>query len=137
MTDEELKNKAIGLALKSATEYGSMMIAYHTLLEAFRTQNEIIVNKDNEIDILKDDLQNEIERSKLLEIQADDRNRLASQLKQIKDKIKIVDKCPDCDNTGRYGRQGAEDEWEQVQCEFCWTNPNSVFNLLKSMEGDK
>lgn len=44
------------------------------------------------------------------------------------------EQCTQCPNVGRYGPEDGDIEFEQVQCEFCWTNPNSVFNqeFLKS-----
>lgn len=45
---------------------------------------------------------------------------------------------PGCNNTGGYqervlrthpfDRDRCIEDWELVQCEFCYTNPNSVFN---------
>lgn len=44
--------------------------------------------------------------------------------------------CPvsGCNNQGWYPNQISEDEWEQVQCEFCYTEPNSVFNIISRLE---
>lgn len=36
--------------------------------------------------------------------------------------------CPNCPNQGWYAVGSNSDGWEQVQCEFCYTEPNSVFN---------
>ncbi len=44
------------------------------------------------------------------------------------------DQCPNCDNVGWYAVSNCSSlpwEAEQVQCEWCYTNPNSVFNLNK------
>jgi hypothetical protein len=52
-------------------------------------------------------------------------------IKRRKDKIK-GENCPNCDNFGWYidcNYSSLPWEAEQVQCEFCWTNPNSVYNL--------
>jgi hypothetical protein len=40
--------------------------------------------------------------------------------------------CPNlgCNNTGCFPVQISEDDWELVQCEFCYTEPDSVFNAL-------
>lgn len=35
--------------------------------------------------------------------------------------------CPNCPNQGFTVREYAEDRYEQEQCEFCYTNPRSVF----------
>ena len=35
--------------------------------------------------------------------------------------------CPDCSNQGWYA-VGCAGDFEQVQCQFCYTEPNSVFN---------
>ena len=40
---------------------------------------------------------------------------------------------PYCGNDGYYPEQVSEDEWEQVQCEFCYTEPNSVFNVVSAL----
>ena len=42
------------------------------------------------------------------------------------------EKCPDCDDVGWYAVNNCSSlpwEAEQVQCEWCYTNPNSIFNL--------
>lgn len=45
--------------------------------------------------------------------------------------------CPYCDNVGWYASSNHSSlpwEAEQVQCEWCHTNPNSKFNWNKKME---
>lgn len=45
------------------------------------------------------------------------------------------EQCPNCDNVGWYMISNYSSlpwEAEQVQCEFCYTNPNSIFNLMDS-----
>ncbi len=37
-------------------------------------------------------------------------------------------KCPSCDDEGFTVVQVGEDDWEQEQCEFCYTVPDSIFN---------
>lgn len=37
--------------------------------------------------------------------------------------------CPQCDNTGSWGNQIGEEEYEQVKCEWCWRFPGSLFAL--------
>lgn len=39
-----------------------------------------------------------------------------------------VEICPNCNNVGYYAA-GATDNPEQVQCEFCYTVTNSLFNI--------
>jgi len=57
--------------------------------------------------------------------------------------MKKPEHCPneDCGNQGWYGEmthqgwdEDGDDMWEpiQVQCEWCYTNPNSVFNQEKN-----
>lgn len=43
-------------------------------------------------------------------------------------------KCPNsgCGDQGFIPRQVSEDDWEQEQCEFCYTVPDSIFNRLAS-----
>lgn len=50
-------------------------------------------------------------------------------------------KCPNCDDVGFYaeaklvpGYDGEPDvDWEQVQCEFCWTVDDSIFSRDNSI----
>ena len=44
--------------------------------------------------------------------------------------------CPNsyCGNSGGYPVPDGHGDWQEEQCEFCWTNPNSVFNLKKAGE---
>lgn len=45
---------------------------------------------------------------------------------------------PLCNDDGWYPDYDHNGEAEQVQCEFCYTNPNSYFNALQQMRaGDK
>jgi len=41
-------------------------------------------------------------------------------------------KCPNCDDVGWYPNQISDDDWEQVQCEFCYTIKDSVFNRTQN-----
>lgn len=48
--------------------------------------------------------------------------------------------CPMCgDNSGGYGQmyidQSGQEQLEHMQCEWCWTNPNSKFNQNPRGEG--
>jgi hypothetical protein len=49
--------------------------------------------------------------------------------------------CPNlgCNNTGCIPVQISEDDWEPEQCEFCYTEPDSVFNALAAarLEGER
>lgn len=45
------------------------------------------------------------------------------------------EECPYCENVGLYISCNCSSlpwESEQVQCEFCYTNPNSIFNLSRN-----
>jgi len=52
----------------------------------------------------------------------------------------VPEKCPNCDDTGCYPEVAARDrdgqvvELQPVQCEFCYCNPNSVFNVTRKQE---
>jgi len=42
-----------------------------------------------------------------------------------------MENCPNsefCENSGGFPNQIGEDEWVEIQCEGCYTNPNSIFN---------
>ena len=43
-------------------------------------------------------------------------------------------RCPNCDDVGYYAVGSNADGWEQVQCEFCYTVPDSVFNIKCRLE---
>jgi hypothetical protein len=44
-------------------------------------------------------------------------------------------KCPDCDDVGWYAvGNSATQEYEQCQCEFCYTTPNSIFSLRLAID---
>lgn len=50
------------------------------------------------------------------------------------------EQCPNCDNVGWYIDSNCSSfpwEAEQVQCEFCYTNPNSIFNLMPHSSNSK
>lgn len=47
---------------------------------------------------------------------------------------KFGEDCPNCDNSGSYAGGNCEDGPEEVQCEFCWTNHNSIFNLKRDID---
>jgi len=52
------------------------------------------------------------------------------QIKKYKQTLESLAKdCPDCDNVGWYAI-GDSTGFEQCQCEFCYTEPLSRFNLL-------
>lgn len=42
--------------------------------------------------------------------------------------------CPNCPDQGWYATETAKQEWTQVQCQFCHSNPNSVFNIKAANE---
>ena len=42
-----------------------------------------------------------------------------------------LEECPCCDNVGWYTESDYWGEPEQVQCEFCYLTPNSIFNHLE------
>ena len=39
--------------------------------------------------------------------------------------------CPNCNNTGGYPIPDGDGDWQEEQCEFCWTEPNSIFNRTR------
>jgi len=41
--------------------------------------------------------------------------------------------CPNCNNVGWYVVADENGEPEQVQCQFCYTEPNSVFNAINAL----
>ena len=48
--------------------------------------------------------------------------------------------CPYCEDVGWYARMNCSNnpwEAEQIQCEWCITNLNSVFNLTRHDSGSK
>ena len=44
--------------------------------------------------------------------------------------------CPDCNNDGFYIVPDKDGEPEQVQCQFCYTEPDSVFNVVEKLRSD-
>jgi len=48
-----------------------------------------------------------------------------------------IEKCDYCDDTGSYPEHDPDCDGScancpiEIQCEFCWTNPNSIFNAIK------
>jgi len=55
-----------------------------------------------------------------------ERGLAASQAKLLS----VALKCPDCDDIGYSVRGNNTEGWEQEQCQFCYTEPLSRFNLL-------
>lgn len=49
----------------------------------------------------------------------EENKRLTDQLENMTALLKAV-VCPECDGSGIYGRQICEEEWEQVQCHWCF-----------------
>ncbi len=41
--------------------------------------------------------------------------------------------CPNCDNTGTTSRQVGDGYWQPEQCEFCYREENSKFNLAQAI----
>jgi len=41
--------------------------------------------------------------------------------------------CPNCNNQGWWAEQVEEDEFEQCQCQWCYTTEDSIFNLSKTI----
>lgn len=44
--------------------------------------------------------------------------------------------CPNCNNLGWYEGESCNGELEQVQCEWCDTTPDSVFNIRQNYQKD-
>ena len=53
---------------------------------------------------------------------------LERQLAEAKAEMRIALKCPLCEDVGWYA-VNSKDGPEQQQCEFCYTTPNSLFNI--------
>jgi len=43
-------------------------------------------------------------------------------------------RCPNCPDVGYTPRQVGEDDWEQEQCEFCYTDSRSLFKLKDAIK---
>ena len=58
---------------------------------------------------------------------------LEAQIKELEGNIKVSGglKCPSCDDTGIIAVGDNSFGWEQQQCEFCYTVPDSIFNRSK------
>lgn len=52
------------------------------------------------------------------------------------DKNSEPEKCPNCDDVGWYPA-GDVYSPHQEQCEFCYTNPNSIFNKRRNSESSE
>lgn len=66
--------------------------------------------------------------------------RLTTEVSELKDFIAASGglKCRNCDDEGWYPMQVGDDEWEQVQCEFCYVVDDSIFNRKqKALAEDK
>jgi len=57
------------------------------------------------------------------------------QLDELRKHVAGLVHCPDCPDQGWYA-VGDVTEWEQVQCEFCWTTPNSFFNHRQEKQAE-
>jgi len=66
-----------------------------------------------------------------------DCDRLAAKLAEIEQdmaRLLHADSCPNCPNQGWIGHQSSTEMWEQEQCEFCYTNENSLFNVRAAID---
>ncbi len=43
-------------------------------------------------------------------------------------------KCPNCEDVGWFADYDQHGNIEQCQCEFCYTTPNSIFNLNEAIK---
>jgi hypothetical protein len=59
---------------------------------------------------------------------------LRSQLADATQKLEEARKCPHCDDEGFTVQPDRRGEPEQVQCEFCYTVPNSIFNMRQRID---
>jgi len=51
---------------------------------------------------------------------------------KVREIVNQAENCPNCENVGWYARPDRHiGEPEQIQCEFCYTNPKSKFNVLQ------
>lgn len=53
--------------------------------------------------------------------------------RKIRDIINSRLDCPNCDNSGSIPHRISDDEWEPEQCEFCYAEKNSRFNLPEAI----
>ena len=64
--------------------------------------------------------------------------KLARRLERQRDALMEALSCPNCPNQGWYEvRNRNTGEPEQEQCEFCYTTPNSYFNVKASIKSGK
>ena len=49
-------------------------------------------------------------------------------------KVSLGLKCPSCDDVGWFPVKTDYDEWEQQQCEFCYTVHDSIFNRRQAAD---
>jgi hypothetical protein len=49
-------------------------------------------------------------------------------------KMKAPDRCPNCLDVGRYAVESVGAPPDQMQCEWCYTTPNSVFNITRQRD---
>jgi hypothetical protein len=52
-------------------------------------------------------------------------------VRELNSEIVVGQQCPDCPNVGWYPYQTGYQEWAQVQCQFCYTEPCSMFNIKR------
>ena len=65
-----------------------------------------------------------------------EKDRLRERLRELQEHVAASAglQCPntDCNNQGWYPQQVGDDEFEQVQCEFCCVVDDSIFNREKN-----
>jgi len=57
---------------------------------------------------------------------------LLPEIEAIKDALEKAEPCQ-CGDVGYFVVAGSEGNPEQEQCEFCYTNPNSLFSLREAL----
>lgn len=62
----------------------------------------------------------------------EEKRLIKKELEEYETQFLQGEPCPNCPDQGWYAVQVDEGEFEQVQCEFCYTVENSVFNLRSS-----
>ncbi len=45
--------------------------------------------------------------------------------------------CPNCDNVGCIANQIGDNDWEQIQCQWCYETPNSRFNYERRLTAEE
>ena len=66
-------------------------------------------------------------------------NEQTAEIERLEGEVKMSGglKCPSCEDIGWYPVQTDFDEWEQQQCEFCYTIDGSIFNRRAALDKEQ